>query len=101
MKRIYLSGKMTGHCEAYYKGKFLDAHFRLMRTDVKIINPVMLAPCRWPLIYRLIGYRWTLWYDLLWLRSCTHIHMVGHDWMTSRGARLERLKARRWGIVEI
>ena len=33
--------------------------------------------------------------------GCTHIHMVGDDWQMSRGARLERMKASKWGISEL
>ena len=33
--------------------------------------------------------------------GCTHIHMVGDDWQLSKGARLERMKARQWGIEEL
>lgn len=53
-----------------------------------------------PWLYKIVGYRLTLAYDLWLLKHCTHIHMVGDDWRQSRGARLERMKARQWGIKE-
>lgn len=38
--------------------------------------------------------------DLWHLRRCTHIYMMA-GWQNSRGARLERMKAREWGIEEM
>ena len=64
----------------------------------RIVNPIRVWACRWPWLYRLVGYRLTLWYDLRLLKRCTHIYMVGNDWHLSRGARLERMKARKWNI---
>ena len=66
-----------------------------------VINPADTVIARHPWLYRIVGYRLTLWYDLWMLRHCTHIHMVGNDWQQSRGARLERMKAREWGIQEL
>ena len=40
---------------------------------------------------------WRLW----WQNVDVDINMVGDDWQQSRGARLERLKAREWGIKEL
>ena len=66
----------------------------------RIVNPIRVWACRWPWLYILMGYRLTLAYDLWLLRRCTHIYMMA-GWQSSRGARLERMKAREWGIEEM
>ncbi len=68
---------------------------------MKVVNPAETFIANMPWLYRLLGYRLTLAYDLWLLRHCTHIRMVGDDWQQSRGARLERMKAREWGIKEL
>ena len=67
----------------------------------RIVNPIRVWACRCPWLYRIVGYRLTLWYDIQLLKRCDYIYMVGKDWKQSRGARLERLKARRCGIEEV
>ena len=69
--------------------------------NIKVINPTETLIARHPWLYKIVGYRWTLWYDLRLLKKCDRIWMVGDDWQQSRGARLERLKARQWGIPEL
>ena len=101
-KRIYISGPMSGVPREQYLEMFRRAEQSLRaRGYQRIVNPIRVLACRWPWLYRIVGYRWTLWYDLRLLRRCTHIFMVGNDWQQSRGARLERLKARQWGIQEL
>ena len=99
--RVYISGPMTGLERREYLRNFYQAEEWLRWAGFrKIMNPTKLAPCRWPWLYRLIGYRLTLAYDLWHLRRCTHIYMMA-GWQYSRGARLERMKAREWGIEEM
>ena len=101
--KVYLSGRMSGLPEREWRMRFKRVEWRLwwQNVDVDIINPADAIIARNPWLYRLVGYRMTLAYDLWLLRHCTHIHMVGDDWQQSRGARLERLKAREWGIKEL
>ena len=101
--KIYLSGRMSGLPEFIWWNRFRMAQYELEEklVDVKVVNPAETVIANMPLLYRLFGYRWTLWYDLRLLRRCTHIYMVGNDWQQSRGARLERRKAREWGIAEL
>ena len=98
-KRIYISGPISGLSREYYLKIFADKErqLRLVHPDWKIVNPTKLAPSRWLWIYRLIGYRLTLAYDLWNLRRCTHICVLAGA-EQSRGARLERMKAREYGI---
>ena len=98
-KRVYISGPMSGLSREYYMKCFAERErqLRMVHPDWRIVNPTKLAPCRWPWLYRLLGYRLTLAYDLWHLRRCTHICMMT-AWRYSRGARLEHLKAREWGI---
>ena len=99
--RVYISGPMTGLERREYLRNFYQAEEWLRWAGFrKIMNPTKLAPCRWPWLYRLIGYRLTLAYDLWHLRRCTHIYMMA-GWQYSRGARLERMKAREWRIEEM
>ena len=102
MKKVYLSGRMSGLPEMEWRLRFKWAQLALLIIDrCEIINPADTIIARNPWLYRLFGYRLTLWYDLHLLKHCTHIYMVGNDWQQSRGARLERLKARKWGIQEL
>ncbi len=81
--------------------RFWGAYYGLRRRGLKAVNPADTIIARHPWLYRIVGYRWTLWYDLRLLRKCDLITMVGDDWQQSRGARLERLKARQWNIKEL
>ena len=102
-KRIYLSGRISGLPREVWWNRFRLAQYELeeYHGNVQVVNPADTIIARHPWIYKLVGYRLTLLYDLWLLRHCTHIHMVGDDWKQSRGARLERLKARQLGISEL
>lgn len=100
-KRVYLSGRMSGLPEREWRLRFSFAQYEIeewYREKIKVVNPTQTVIARHPWLYRLVGYRLTLWYDLRLLRRCTHIYMVGNDWHLSRGARLERMKARKLNI---
>lgn len=101
--KVYLSGRMSGLPEREWRMRFKRVEWRIwwQNMDVDVINPADTIIARHPWLYRIVGYRLTLAYDLWLLKHCTHIHMVGNDWQQSRGARLERLKAREWGIEEL
>lgn len=89
---------MTGLERKEYLRNFYQAEERLRRAGFrKIVNPARLAPCRWPWLYRLIGYWWTIRYDLFWLRRCDMIYKLD-GWQTSRGALIESAKAEKWNI---
>ena len=94
---------MSGLPEREWRMRFKRAEWRLwwQNVDVDIINPADTIIARHPWLYRIVGYRLTLWYDLQLLKRCDLFTIVGDDWRQSRGARLERLKAREWGIQEL
>lgn len=96
-RRIYISGPMSGLPRKEYLLNFAATHVMLEACGYEVVSPTQLAPCRWPWLYRLLGYRLTLAYDIYHLRRCTHIYMMpGSE--HSKGARLERLTARRLNI---
>lgn len=99
-KWVYLSGPMSGIPAEVYRKSFTVWEMLLFSQGYYVINPCRLAPCRWPWLYKLLGYRLTLAYDLWWLHRCQFIFMLpGSE--QSKGARLERRKAREWGIGEV
>ena len=101
-KRIYISGPMSGLPREQYLEMFMRAEQSLRdRGYQRIVNPIRVWACRWPWLYRIVGYRLTLAYDLWLLKHCYYIFMVGNDWYQSRGARLERMKALKWGVKEL
>lgn len=108
MKNVYISGPISGLRREEYMYRFADVAGMLERRGYKVVNPTRLWPCRWrwvyPMFERLVGgktaYRCVMAYDLWLLRRCDGIFMMfGSD--KSRGARLERLKARQWNIEMI
>ena len=101
--KVYLSGRMSGLPSYIWQNRFRLEKYRLEweHAGVEVVNPAESVIARHPWLYRIVGYRRTLAYDLWLLRQCTHIRMVGNDWQQSRGARLERLKAREYGLIII
>lgn len=92
---------MSGLSPETWRRRFSTLDVVLEQQGYKVVNPADTVIARHPWLYRIVGYRWTLWYDLQLLKRCKHICMIGTDWQQSRGARLERLKARKWGIKEL
>lgn len=93
---------MSGLHRDIWWNRFRLAKFELEHAhSMKVVNPADTVIARHPWLYWLVGYRLTLWYDLQLLKRCDFITMVEDDWQQSRGARLERLKARQWGIKEL
>ena len=99
--KVYLSGKMSGLSDDQWRMRFAECDAILTLEGYKVVNPARTIIASHPWLYRIVGYRLTLWYNLRLLRRCDSIFMVGSDWRDSRGARLERMKARKWGIKEI
>ena len=100
-RRVYLSGRMSNIPPVIWRWRFSIIKETLKEKGWTVINPSDTVIARHPWLYNIIGYRLTLAYDLMLLRHCDAIYMVGTDWQQSRGARLERLKARNWNIKEL
>lgn len=99
--KVYLSGSMSNVPRETWLWRFATVQIILEEQRWQVVNPADTIIARHPWLYKILGYRLTLWYDLRLLKRCTHIFMVGPGWRDSRGARLERMKARQWGIEEL
>ena len=88
-KRVYISGGMTGIPREQYIELFRRAEQSLRAQGYrKIVNPIRVWACRWPWLYKVIGYRLTLLYDLWLLMRCDQIYKLP-GWRDSRGANIE------------
>lgn len=96
-KKIYISGPITGLERHVYLKNFDDAELKLRSMGYKVINPTKLLPSRFLWIYKIIGYRLTLLYDIWHLLNCDGIYMID-GWQWSKGARLERAIAQLFNI---
>lgn len=54
----------------------------------RIVNPIRVWACRWPWLYRIVGYRLALLYDLWLLMHCDLIYKIP-GWQESHGANIE------------
>lgn len=87
-KKVYISGPISGLPREEYLARFAEAERWLTSRGFRVCNPCKLAPSRWPWLYRLIGYRLTLWYDIQHMKRCDKIAMLP-EWTTSCGAMTE------------
>lgn len=88
-RRIYISGPMTKLPREQYMKRFAVAEKILRAHGFDTINPTKVWACRWPWLYKIVGYKLTLLYDL-WLlltKADGIIHLPG--WHTSRGSVIE------------
>ena len=65
-----------------------------------IVNPINVWACRWPWLYRIVGYRLTLLYDLWLLMRCDRIYKLP-GWRDSRGANIESCVAYHFKIYPV
>lgn len=90
--KVYISGKISGLERETYLARFSKAEELVREAGYEPVNPCRFAPCRWPWLYRLLGYRLTLLYDLWRLSQCDRIYMIP-TWEQSTGARIENFFA--------
>ena len=88
--RIYISGPMTDRRTGKVSKENIEAFYRAevrLRDagNVNIVNPARVWVCRFPWLYRIVGYRLTLWYDLQLLKHCDVIYLL-NGWKDSVGA---------------
>ena len=99
-KKVYISGPISGIERNEYLNNFCLAEKYLRAKGYDTLNPTRLPPSRWLWIYKVLGYRLTLLYDLWHLMRCDGITMLA-GWEQSRGARLEKATADIFNIQEI
>ena len=88
-KRVYISGGMTDVPREQYIELFRRAEESLRDQGYRnIVNPINVWSCRWPWLYKVVGYRLTLLYDLWLLMRCDQIYKLP-GWRDSRGANIE------------
>ena len=96
-ERIYISGPMTGLTREQQRERFMLAEVMLRHNGyTKIVNPVRIWTSRFPWLYRIVGYRLTLLYDLFLLTRCQRIYKMP-GWRKSRGAQIESCVAYHFG----
>ena len=87
--RVYISGPMSGVDRRLYLEMFKRAEQSLRSHGyTKIVNPIRVWACRWPWLYRIVGYRLTLLYDIWLLMRCDQIYKLP-GWRDSKGANIE------------
>lgn len=100
-QKVYISGPMTGWPRNIYMRKFSKVEQILRRHGYDTINPCRVWTCRWPWLYKIVGYELTLLYDM-WLvmtRADRMYYIPG--WSYSRGCQLEFAVAMRFGKNEL
>ena len=87
--RVYISGPMSGIPRNHYIERFQLVE-RLLRAEGyrKIVNPIRVWSCRFEWLYRIVGYRLTLLYDIWLLTRCQRIYKMP-GWKDSHGAQIE------------
>lgn len=95
-KRVYIAGPITGRDKREYLEHFRKAEELLKADGYKVVNPTRTLPGRWPWLFRLMGYRLTLLYDLWLLMHCDHIYKLT-GWKESKGANVESCVAYHFG----
>ena len=88
MIRVYLSGPITGLSEAEYTRRFATAERHYEAAGYEVVNPTRFYVCKYIWLYRLLGYRLTLLYDLWRLMQCDLIYKLP-GWPHSKGANIE------------
>ena len=88
MKKVYISGRISGLPREQYMRLFFIAASMLKTRGYKPVNPTRFLMCRWPWLYRLLGYNLTLLIDLWMLMRCDLIYKIP-GWQQSRGANIE------------
>lgn len=87
-KKVYISGKISGLKRADYLAIFHKAEMLLVNEGYWVVNPCRFAPCKYMWLYKLIGYRLTILYDLWRLSHCDLIYKIP-GYKESKGAMIE------------
>ena len=97
MKRVYLSGAISGVIESEYREKFSRAEEFYKAIGYEVVNPVKLSD---ELLEKMpdAKYEDFMKIDLTELKKCTHIAMLD-GWEKSNGCRIEREQATLDGLI--
>ena len=87
-KKVYISGRISDLPREQYMTMFRIAEQMLRKKDYEPVNPTRFFMCKYIWLYRLLGYRLTLLYDLWRLMRCDLIYKLP-GWQQSRGANIE------------
>ena len=99
--KVYISGPMSNLSREQYLELFKRAEQSLRSQGYhKIVNPVRVWACRWPWLYKIVGYRLTLLYDLWLLMRCDQIYKLP-GWRESKGANIESCVAYHFKIWHV
>ena len=88
MKKVYISGRISDLPREQYMKMFSIAEDMLRKKGYKPVNPTRFFTCKYIWLYKLLGYRLTLLYDLWRLMRCDMIYKIP-GWRDSRGANIE------------
>lgn len=98
--KVYLSGPVTGIDRDECIERFRKAEELLEADGFKVVNPMRTMMGRWPWLYKLVGYRLTLLYDLWLLMGCDRIYKMP-GWKESKGANVESCVAFHFGAYTL
>lgn len=101
LDRIYISGPISGLEREQYASRFMLSEKILRENGYRnIVNPVRMWPARFPWLYKIMGYKLTLFIDL-WILTCCHRIYKMPGWKQSRGAQIESCVAFHFGVYTI
>lgn len=98
--KVYISGQVTGIDRDECVERFRKAEELLEADGFKVVNPMRTMMGRWPWLYKLVGYRLTLLYDLWLLMGCDRIYKMP-GWKDSKGANVESCVAFHFGAYTL
>ena len=89
MRRVYISGGMSGFTEEEIKERFGNAEADLKFYTRYYYKPIKVYnPAKWRWFLRYLPYKVALVFDLLMLCRCDTIYML-KNWTASNGATIE------------
>jgi hypothetical protein len=91
MIKTYISGPMTGLPD-FNREAFAQTAQRLRRLALDVTNPAEVQ------LHQGATWKDYMRHDLAEMRKCKIVVML-RGWEASRGARIERWLAKRWGLV--
>ena len=93
--RVYISGPMSSLSRKEYLRRFRVADQMLKKHGYRTINPTRVWACRWPWLYKVVGYNLTLLFDLWLLMTRAEAIVMMPGWEASNGANIENFIAQR------